>query len=63
MNELRFEREERKNRENKRKHRISFEEAQTAFYDANAMVYADPEESQIPVDRHGGNKWAWESDC
>ena len=45
MNVLRFEWDENKNRENKRKHVISFEEAQTAFYDANAMVYADPDHS------------------
>lgn len=45
MNELRFEWDERKNRENKRKHGVSFEEAQAAFYDANATVYADPDHS------------------
>ena len=45
MSELRFEWDERKNRANQRKHGVLFEEAQTAFYDANATVYADPDHS------------------
>jgi uncharacterized DUF497 family protein len=32
MSELRFEWDERKNRENQRKHGVSFEEAQTVFF-------------------------------
>jgi uncharacterized DUF497 family protein len=46
MSELRFEWDERKNRANRRKHGVSFEEAQTAFYDANALAYADPDHSE-----------------
>ena len=46
METIRFEWDENKNTINKRKHRISFEEAQTAFYDAEALVIPDPEHSQ-----------------
>lgn len=46
MEAIRFERDENKNTINKRKHRISFEEAQTVFYDAEALVIPDPEHSQ-----------------
>ncbi len=45
MNDIRFEWDERKNRENKRKHRVSFEEAQTVFLDENAIRYFDPDHS------------------
>jgi hypothetical protein len=45
MDALRFEWDESKNRINRRKHGISFEEAQTAFYDENAMVFFDPDHS------------------
>ena len=45
MNGIRFEWDERKNRENKRKHKISFEEAQTVFLDENAVRYYDPDHS------------------
>jgi hypothetical protein len=45
MAEIRFEWDERKNRENKRKHGVSFEEAQTVFLDENAMRYFDPDHS------------------
>ena len=38
MDELRFEWDEAKNRENQRKHRVSFEEAQTVFYDDLAIL-------------------------
>jgi len=31
---------------NKRKHGISFEEAQTVFYDENAIEYFDPDHSE-----------------
>jgi uncharacterized protein len=37
---------DRKNRENQRKHGISFEEAQTAFLDEHASVYYDPDHSE-----------------
>ena len=46
MEMIRFEWDENKNTINKRKHRISFEEAQTVFYDAEALVIPDPEHSQ-----------------
>ncbi len=38
---LRFEWDEAKNRTNKRKHRVSFEEAQTVFYDDWAILVED----------------------
>ena len=46
MHELRFVWDEKKNRANRRKHGVSFQEAQTAFYDENAKVYADPDHSE-----------------
>ena len=46
METIRFEWDENKNTINKRKHKISFEEAQTVFYDAEALVIPDPEHSQ-----------------
>jgi uncharacterized DUF497 family protein len=45
MDDIRFEWDERKSRENKRKHRVSFEEAQTVFLDENAIRYFDPDHS------------------
>jgi uncharacterized DUF497 family protein len=45
MTGLQFVWDERKNRANRRKHGISFEEARTAFYDENAKVYGDPDHS------------------
>jgi hypothetical protein len=42
--ELRFEWDDRKNAENKRKHAVSFEEAQTVFYDDRAILIDDPDE-------------------
>ena len=45
MNDITFEWDERKNRENKRKHKVSFEEAQTVFLDENAIRYFDPDHS------------------
>ena len=45
MSHIRFEWDEAKNRENKRKHRVSFEEAQTVFLDEKAMRYFDPDHS------------------
>lgn len=44
--DLVFEWDEGKNRANRRKHGISFEEARTAFLDENARVVPDPEHSQ-----------------
>jgi len=46
MSDISFEWDERKNRENQRKHKVSFEEAQTVFLDENAMRYFDPDHSQ-----------------
>jgi len=45
MNAVRFEWDEAKNRENRRKHRVSFEEAQTVFFDENAVRFFDPDHS------------------
>ena len=42
---IRFEWDERKSRANKRKHGVSFEEAQTVFFDENALEYPDPDHS------------------
>lgn len=46
METIKFEWDENKNDINKRKHKISFEEAKTVFYDENALVIDDPEHSQ-----------------
>ena len=45
MNEMRFEWDEAKNRESQRKHKVSFEEAQTVFLDENALRFFDPDHS------------------
>ena len=36
---------ESKNRENIKKHKVSFEEAETVFYDPNGKLIADPDHS------------------
>jgi len=41
-----FEWDEAKSRANKRKHGISFEEAQTVFFDENAHMIEDPDHSE-----------------
>ncbi len=46
MSKLEFEWDERKDRENRRKHGISFEEAKTVFFDENAVEFHDDEHSQ-----------------
>lgn len=46
MEQLNFEWDERKNKINKAKHKISFEEAKTVFYDEAALVIDDPDHSQ-----------------
>ena len=46
MRDLRFEWDEDKNRENIKKHGVSFQEAQTIFLDENAMRFFDPDHSQ-----------------
>ncbi len=45
MAEILFEWDDKKDKTNKRKHGISFEEARTAFYDENAIQYFDPDHS------------------
>ena len=46
MSEITFSWDDRKDRENQRKHGVSFEEATTAFADENARVKHDPDHSQ-----------------
>ena len=46
MADLRFEWDSRKAAENERKHRVSFDEAKTAFLDENARVIPAPEHSE-----------------
>ena len=46
MTGIHFEWDERKSLENERKHGISFEEAQTVFYDENAREFFDPDHSE-----------------
>ncbi len=45
MNSIKFEWDENKNKINQRKHGISFEEAQSVFYDDYAILIADIEHS------------------
>ena len=46
MNLIRFECDEYKNRINRKKHGVSFEEAESVFYDGNARLIYDPEHSE-----------------
>lgn len=46
MKKIKFEWDENKNRTNQNKHKISFEEAKTVFYDDEALVIDDPEHSE-----------------
>jgi hypothetical protein len=46
MNELIFKWDENKNRINRKKHNISFEEAKTVFYDTEAILFDDPDHSE-----------------
>ena len=46
MNDIRFTWDEKKNTINQRKHGIAFEEAETVFYDENAILFDDPEYSE-----------------
>ena len=43
---LSFEWDENKNRINKAKHKVSFEEAKTVFYDEKALLIPDPDHSE-----------------
>ena len=45
MSDLRFEWDSRKAEINRRKHSVSFEEAQTVFHDENALLINDPDHS------------------
>ena len=45
MKSIRFSWDEQKNRANQKKHRISFDEAETVFFDENAIEYFDPDHS------------------
>ena len=45
MKPLRFEWDEAKSLENQRKHRVSFEEARTVFYDEDAIEFFDDDHS------------------
>ena len=42
---LRFEWDDAKNAENKRKHRVAFEEAETVFYDERVVMVEDDDEA------------------
>ena len=46
MSGIRFASDPKKSRENARKHGVSFEEAQTVFFDENAIQYFDPDHSR-----------------
>jgi uncharacterized protein len=46
MKDIHFEWDEAKNDTNIKKHKISFEEAKTAFYDPNARIITDPDHSE-----------------
>ncbi|MCL1851582.1 MAG: BrnT family toxin [Peptococcaceae bacterium] len=46
MEDIRFEWDENKNRINQSKHKVSFEEAKTVFYDMEAIVIDDPEHAE-----------------
>jgi len=43
---LRFDWDNKKDAQNRRKHGISFEEAQTVFFDDHALLIADPDHSE-----------------
>lgn len=46
MERINFEWDENKNQINQKKHNVSFEEAETVFYDEEALVIDDPEHSE-----------------
>jgi len=47
MNSIGFSWDDRKNKANQKKHRVSFEEAQTVFSDEHAIEYYDPDHSEL----------------
>ena len=46
MDSISFSWDDRKNKANQAKHRVSFEEAQTVFFDEHAIEYLDPDHSE-----------------
>lgn len=46
MAEIHFEWDKKKSANNKKKHKVSFEEAETVFHDVNARLIADPDHSE-----------------
>ncbi len=46
MNKLKFEWDKKKDKSNTKKHGVSFEEAQTVFFDEYAIQFFDPEHSE-----------------
>lgn len=46
MTDLKFEWDTRKEKTNKKKHGVSFEEARSVFFDENAIQYYDPDHSE-----------------
>lgn len=46
MKPLRFSWDNRKNKTNQKKHSVSFEEAQSVFFDENAIEFFDPDHSE-----------------
>lgn len=46
MDNINFEWDENKNQINQQKHKISFDEAKSVFYDSDALIIDDPEHSQ-----------------
>ena len=43
---IQFEWDEKKNQSNQKKHKITFQEAETVFYDENARIIEDPDHSE-----------------
>jgi uncharacterized protein len=46
MSSITFSWDDRKNQTNQRKHGVAFEEAQSVFFDENAIEYFDPDHSE-----------------
>jgi uncharacterized DUF497 family protein len=46
MNKLNFEWDDAKSAGNKRKHGVTFDEAESVFYDENAIEFSDPDHSR-----------------
>ncbi|CAB1065829.1 hypothetical protein D1BOALGB6SA_10628 [Olavius sp. associated proteobacterium Delta 1] len=46
MDSVSFSWDDRKNKSNQAKHRVSFEEAQSVFFDEHAIEYDDPDHSE-----------------